>query len=194
MHDLQPSTRVLATIVEHVDDAQLDAPTPCPDYAVGDLLDHIGGLAVAFAEAGRKEQGTNTTQPPMGSRDHLTPDWRTRIAADLLALGDAWSAADAWEGDTTIAGMTMPAGVVGAVGLNEVVTHAWDLARAVGQAFEADRESVVGCMDFVGPMSEPGAEAGRSPMFGPVVTASHDASPFERLIALNGRDPEWTPS
>jgi uncharacterized protein (TIGR03086 family) len=193
MHDLQASTRTLATLVERVDDAQLDAPAPCRGYAVGDLLDHIGGLAVAFADAAGKEQGANATQPPEGSRGHLAPDWRTRIPADLLALGDAWSTAEAWEGDTTIAGMSMPAAVVGAVGLNEVVTHAWDLARAVGQPFEADRESIIGCMEFIGPMSEPGAEAGRGPMFGPVVATTPDASPFERLIALNGRDPQWSP-
>jgi uncharacterized protein (TIGR03086 family) len=192
MHDLSASTRTLATLVERVDDEQLDAPTPCPDYAVGDLLDHIGGMAVAFADAARKAQGTNVTTPPEGSRDHLPPDWRTRIPADLLALGDAWSTAGAWDGDTTIAGMTMPAAVVGTVGLNEVVTHAWDLARAVGQPFEADHESIVGCMEFIGPLSEPEAEAGRGPMFGPVVTPARGAPPFQRLIALNGRDPEWT--
>ena len=130
MHDLQPTTRRLATLVERVDDSQLGAPTPCPDYSVGDLLDHIGRLAVAFTSAARKEDGTNASPPPPGDRANLGDDWRTRIPRDLVGLGDAWESPDAWEGATKIAGMEMPAGVVGTVGLNEVVTHGWDLARA----------------------------------------------------------------
>jgi uncharacterized protein (TIGR03086 family) len=193
MHDLTPSTRALATLVERVGDDQLDAPTPCPDYAIGDLLDHIGGLALAFTDAARKEQGANASPPPAGARAHLAPDWRTRIPADLATLGEAWSRADAWEGETTIAGMAMPAPVVGAVAINEVVTHAWDLARSIGQPFEADHASIVGCMEFVVPLSEPGAEAGRAGGFGPVVDVGREASPFEHLIALNGRDPDWSP-
>ena len=193
MHDLQPTTRRLATLVERVDDSQLGAPTPCPDYTVGDLLDHIGRLAVAFTSAARKEHGTNASPPALGDRANLGDDWRTRIPRDLTGLGDAWGSPDAWEGSTKIAGMEMPAGVVGTVGLNEVVTHGWDLARAIGQPFDADHDSIEGCLEFIGPISEPGAEANRAPAFGPAVTPPDDGSPVDRLIALTGRDPGWTP-
>ena len=81
MHDLLPTARRLGALVAAVDDTRLDAPTPCPDYCVGDLLDHIGGLAVAFTEAARKEHATNATPAPPGSAAHLTADWRTRIPA-----------------------------------------------------------------------------------------------------------------
>jgi uncharacterized protein (TIGR03086 family) len=191
MHDLHPATRTLATLVERVDDAQLAKPTPCPEYTVGDLLDHIGRLAVAFAEAARKEDGTNASPPPEGSRANLADDWRTRIPQDLAALGDAWGEPGAWEGNTKIAGMEVPAGVVGTVGLNEVVTHGWDLSRAIGQPFDADHDTVHGCLEFVGPISQPGAEGNRAPAFGPVVAPADDASGVERLIALTGREPEW---
>ena len=39
-----PATHALAGVVRGVRDDQLGDPTPCPEYAVGDLLDHIGGL------------------------------------------------------------------------------------------------------------------------------------------------------
>ena len=74
MYDLNPATRALADLVSEVDDAQLGAPTPCPDYAVGDLLDHIGGLALAFASAARKENGPNASQPPPAARVRLGDD------------------------------------------------------------------------------------------------------------------------
>ena len=48
-----------------------------------------------------------------------------------------------------------------------------------------------GCLEFVGPISQPGAEGNRAPAFGPVVAPADDASGVDRLIALTGRDPEW---
>lgn len=191
MHDLLPTARRLGALVTAVDDARLDAPTPCPEYTVGDLLDHIGGLAVAFTEAARKEHGTNATQPPPGSTAHLAADWRTRIPADLETLGVAWQDPQAWEGTTVIAAMEMPAPAVGAVALDEIVTHAWDLARALGEPFDADADAIAGAMDFIGPISEPGAP--RPPIFGPVVAVADDASPMARFVALTGRDPDWQP-
>src|SRR5262249_10116490 len=119
--------------------------------------------------------------------------WRTRVPADADALADAWTMQSAWDGTTMIAGMEMPASIVGAVGLNEVVTHAWDLARATGQPFEVDRDTIAACMEFVGPMSDPAAAGQRAPAFGPVVDSPDDATPLEHLIALTGRDPHWTP-
>jgi uncharacterized protein (TIGR03086 family) len=87
--------------------------------------------------------------------------------------------------------MEMPAPAVGAVALDEVVTHAWDLARALGQPFDADADAIAGAMEFIGPISEPGAP--RPPIFGPVVEVGDDASPMARFVALTGRDPEWQP-
>jgi uncharacterized protein (TIGR03086 family) len=191
VHDLLPTARRLGALVTSVDETRLDAPTPCPDYTVGDLLDHIGSLAVAFAEAARKEHGTNATQAPPGSTAHLDPDWRTRIPADLEALAVAWQDPAAWVGTTTIAAMEMPAAAVGAVAIDEVVTHAWDLARALGQPFDADADAIAGAMEFIGPISEPSAP--RPPIFGPVVAVSEDASPMARFVALTGRDPDWRP-
>ena len=194
MYDLTPATRMLASMVANVDDAQLGAPTPCPDYTVGDLLDHIGGAALAFTSAARKEDGPNASPPPLGARAHLGADWRTRIPRDLAVLGEAWSEPDAWEGMTKIGGMEMPATVVGTVGLNEVVAHGWDLGRATGRPFQPDANSIEGCLEFLVPMSQPGAENNRAPAFGPVVPVADAASGLDRLVALNGRDPRWTPA
>jgi uncharacterized protein (TIGR03086 family) len=191
MHDLQPTARRLGALVTEIDDAQLGAPTPCAEYTVADLLDHIGGLAVAFAEAARKEQGTNASVPPPGSASHLVADWRTRIPADLETLGTAWADPAAWDGMTTIAGAEMPASSVGTVALEEILTHAWDLARALGQPFDADTDAIAGAMEFIGPVSEP--DAPRPPIFGPVVAVPDDASAMDRFVGLTGRDPEWQP-
>lgn len=65
--DLGPATRETARVVFDVDDDQLADRTPCPDYTVADLLDHIRGLAAAFAGAARKT-ASGAAPSPDGSR------------------------------------------------------------------------------------------------------------------------------
>ena len=65
--DFGPTTTSLAAIVRGVRDDQLGDPTPSTGRSVGDLLDHIGGLAVAFTDAARK------SAPPGGTWDRVRP-------------------------------------------------------------------------------------------------------------------------
>ena len=58
--DLRPSSRQMATLVSGVDTSQLAAPTPCPAYTLGDLLDHVGGFALAFTGAATKSMTAST--------------------------------------------------------------------------------------------------------------------------------------
>jgi uncharacterized protein (TIGR03086 family) len=194
MLNLEPAAQQLATLVEQVGDDQLDRPTPCPEYTLGDLLDHVGGVALSFTAAGRKERGVNVQPPPAGNRSQLGDDWRPRIARDLAALPAAWQADEAWEGTTWIAGMEMPAAVVGRVGLDELVVHGWDVARALGREFDADHASIEGSLEFISTISEPGMEAARAPAFGDVLDPPSGATPLDQLLALTGRDPTWSPA
>ena len=63
MHDLGPAAREMTRLVNGVRDDQLGDPTPCPKYALGDLLQHVRGLAEAFTVAGRKEQPAGGSKP-----------------------------------------------------------------------------------------------------------------------------------
>ena len=60
--DLEPATRRMSDLISGVPDELLDAPTPCPDYSLGDLVEHIGGLALAFTAAATKATGGATAQ------------------------------------------------------------------------------------------------------------------------------------
>ncbi len=64
MHDLGPAAHEMARLVNGVRDDQLGDPTPCPSYALGDLLQHVRGLAEAFTLAARKEQPSGGSKPP----------------------------------------------------------------------------------------------------------------------------------
>ncbi|MDQ2726678.1 MAG: maleylpyruvate isomerase N-terminal domain-containing protein [Actinomycetota bacterium] len=57
MLDLEPATSVLTDLVAGVGDHQLGGPTPCTKASLGDLLDHIDGLSMAFAAAAKAPMG-----------------------------------------------------------------------------------------------------------------------------------------
>ena len=98
--DLEPAARHLATLVAGVGDDQLGAPTPCPAYTLGDLLDHVGGLSLAFTGAATKATGDATGQGGSGDASRLGADWRSRIPRDLSGLAVAWQDPEAWSGMT----------------------------------------------------------------------------------------------
>jgi uncharacterized protein (TIGR03086 family) len=191
--DLTPAARRMGDLVRGVPDELLDAATPNPDYTLGDLLDHVGGAALAFAGAAAKDTGDATSQGPSGDATRLTDDWRTRIPRDLVALAEAWRDPDAWTGMTKAGGIELPGEVAGLVALDELVVHGWDVARATGQPYDCDPESLEAVHGFVAQFSEPGMEAEREGLFGPVVEVPDDAPLLDRVIGLTGRDPAWSP-
>ena len=191
--DLEPAARRLADLVGGVPDDLLDAPTPCPAYTLGDLVEHVGGAASAFTGAAVKDLGDATSQGPSGDASRLTDDWRTRIPRDLAALADAWRDPDAWTGMTKAGGVDLPGEVAGLVALDEIVVHGWDIARATGQPYGCDTPSLEAVNAFVSQFSEPGQEEARAGLFGPVVEVPGDAPLLDRVIGLTGRDPAWSP-
>ncbi|MCZ4099998.1 TIGR03086 family protein [Streptomyces sp. So13.3] len=191
MLDLGPAAQRLADLLSAIPDEQLTAPTPCAKYTLGDLLDHVDGLSHAFLIAARKTPLSEGSQPPSPDASRLGADWRTRIPEQLTTLAEAWRDPAAWEGMTEVGGVTMPAGMIGRVGLNELTIHGWDIARATGQPFSADVQTLEGCREFVEPLAAPGQSPARQGIFGPAVAIPSDAPLLDRIVALTGRDPAW---
>ena len=184
--DLAPAARRLAELVEEVPDEALDHPTPCEQYSVGDLLDHIAGFAVAFRAAAVKDPLDGA---PSGDAGNLDPDWRTSIPRDLLALAGAWRDPDAWSGMTAAGGVDLPAEVAGVVALDELLIHGWDLAKATGRPSGYDGPGLEAVLATVQQFRGSGIEG----IFGPQVAVADDAPVLDRILGLAGRDPDWQP-
>lgn len=188
--DLMPAATTLGFLVQQVPDDRLGDPTPCPDFAVGDLVEHVGGLALAFTAAAHKALGPSTDSPPAPDAARLTQDWRIRIPADLVALAAAWRDPAAWTGMTRAGGIDLPGEVGGLVALDEIVLHGWDLAVATDRPFEVDPGLLGAVHGFVESFgSDPQARGG---LFGPIVEVPADAAPLDRVLGLAGRDPAWS--
>ena len=189
--DLGPAAERLSELVTGVDDSQLTARTPCPEYTLGDLIEHVGGLAQAFTAAANKSSGALTSQAPRGDVTRLPADWRTRIPLDLKACADAWRDPAAWAGMTRAGGVDLPGEVGGLVALDEITIHAWDIAVSTGQPYSADEATLTAVRGFLASFSIPGAEDQRGEIFGPVIEVPDDAPLQDRVIGLAGRDPGW---
>jgi uncharacterized protein (TIGR03086 family) len=190
--DLRPAAARLGALVAAVPDDALANATPCPEYTLGDLLDHVGGLAMAFTAAATKTFGEAGGPGPSGDASRLEDGWRERIRADLEGLGEAWRAPEAWNGMTQAGGVDLPGEVAGLVALDELVVHGWDVARSSGQDFTCDEPSLEAVHGFVSQFSGPGQEAAREGLFGPEVAVSETAPLMDRVIAMTGRQPGWT--
>jgi uncharacterized protein (TIGR03086 family) len=192
--DLGPAAQRLAGLVARVGDDELGRPTPCPAYTLGDLIEHVGGLALAFTAAANKDGGRYADQAASGEASRLGEDWRVRIPRDLTTLAEAWREPAAWAGMTRIAGSDSPAEVVGLVAADELVVHGWDVARATGQPYACEPELLAAAESFLAMFASPDAPAGPDVAFGPSRPVRAGAPELDRVVALAGRDPGWSPS
>lgn len=175
-------------IVLAIRDEQLDAGTPCTEYTVRGLVDHLLFWGPSLLGAARKEP---VAPPAAGEAGLAVDDWRAKLLAQLDELAEAWAVPGAWEGTTRMGGPTeLPASMVGGMVCAELVLHGWDLARATGGRPGWDEELLTFVRAEVAATAEQGREMG---VYGPEVAAPDSASTLDQAVALSGRDPGWTP-
>jgi len=184
--DLHPAADRVARLVEGLPADVLDRPTPCERYSVAALLDHLHGSVLAIRAAAAK---TPLPGGPSGDPAHLVADWRTRIPNDARALADDWSDPAAWEGMTAAGGVDLPGEVAGIVGLDELLIHGWDLAKATGQPAGYGGPGLDEVLHLVTEFRAAGIEG----LFGPEVPIAADAPVLDRILGMSGRHPGWQP-
>ncbi len=183
-YDLAPAAEQIGRLAEGVTEQQFGDPTPCTDWPVAVILNHIITLTGAFTDGARKTPRPDAPEPTAD----LPTGWRDLLQARLDGLVDAWRDPAAWSGEATVGGVTLPADLTAAVVADELVVHGWDLARGTGQPYEPDPRMVQAALGF----AEQFADLDGGP-FGPSVAVGGNATPFDRLLGAAGRDPGWTP-
>jgi uncharacterized protein (TIGR03086 family) len=151
----------------------LDAATPCDDWQVRDLLNHMLDTQRYFVGAARGEQASPPGSPPpsLVSADPVADFERGR--AELLDVF----------GQDGVQDKTGPA--LG-IAFSDQLLHGWDLAKATEQDAtmpEGLAEAAYDCIH--GQFSD----EQRKGVFKPEVTVPDDATPQDRLLAYTGRDP-----
>jgi uncharacterized protein (TIGR03086 family) len=174
-------------IVDGIEPSQLDDPTPCTEWTVRDLLNHVTGGAEMFAIAAADGRVPDDKMAELMTGDNLGDDYRGSFRAACDRAVQAYAPPGTLERIVVLPFGEMPAGVALNIAIFDVTTHAWDLAKATGQSTALDPD-VLDAAWALAPMmlTDEYRAAG---IFGPVVDVAADAPIQDRLAAFAGRTP-----
>lgn len=165
---LQHALDQAADLLDHVHDDRLDDPTPCAEWDVATLADHLVAAPANFVTMMRGEQVDWSARAP-----HLTQGWGAEFRVHADDLTHAWHQ---FEGDPPV-----PADFQVA----ELAVHSWDLARALGRPTESlDPEVAHVALDFLRASLKPET---RGDAFKAEAEAPVDAGAYDALAAFAGR-------
>jgi uncharacterized protein (TIGR03086 family) len=169
---------------------QWELPTPCSDWTVRQLVNHLVGGNRLFARVLRGE----ALPPPeqlgrRGSQDQLGDDPAAAFAGSADELRAALRGPEVLAGTYTVPAGTLPGPALVQLRTVEMLVHGWDLARATGQEYAADPRLLESLIEFL----SQGPSEGTPGMFGPVHPSDDEADLLDQAVALAGRDPRWRP-
>ena len=161
-------------LLDRVDPEIASRPTPCEQWDVAALADHViqdGANFVTMLRGGDPDWGAPS--PRVG--DGWGPAFKVG-AGDVLQAWGQGPGGDAWEG-----GAVVPVGLLVA----EYAVHSWDLARALDvPSSELDPEVAEVGLGFMKATLKPEMRTGA---FGAEVATPEGAGAYERLAAFAGR-------
>jgi uncharacterized protein (TIGR03086 family) len=182
MSDVEVLENVLAkdaALLAAVQPGQLAAPTPCPDYDVQALVNHILGWLQVFAAAA---DGRVLESDPAAFVS-VAPVVDFEAAAAQLVAGGRSGGVDR---AVRLTGAELSGQMVLAMTLMEYVTHGCDLAAATGQAVPFSDEELVVTLERAR-ATLPDQYRGVGMPFGPAIDVPADASALSRLLGFMGR-------
>ncbi len=179
---------VLGEVVMQVRPEHLSLPTPCPDWTVRGLLRHIVSENEGFAAAAIN--GSAPVQTWTGGRLGDNPAGAYRRSN--VAVADAFADGGALDRLMEVREHgSFPRRIALTFHHLDCVVHAWDLARALDLPYNPPSDLVDAALDLARRIPDTDSARGPGAAFERSIKVSGTASPFEQLLGLLGRDPEW---
>jgi uncharacterized protein (TIGR03086 family) len=186
---MDPITRLQAgvdqarPIIAAVAKEDFELPTPCPDWNVRQLINHMVGALVMFRDVAVNGEA----DPSLFERDLIgdnPADSFENASREAIA---AWRVEGRLDGAAKLPFGEFPAPFALQLPAMDMVVHGWDLARATGQDVAWDAALVADTLTF----SEATFTAPefRGSDFGSPVPVPDDADGITRLVAFLGRNP-----
>ena len=170
-------------IVLGVRPEHLPEPTPCRDWDVRLLLNHIIGGNHMFAEVARGGRVDATGVMD----DYTVPDPGSNYIASADSVLAAWAEPGAMDRRCHMPFGDIPASAAVSIHFLDIVVHGWDLARATGQDTTIEPDLAAEALDISHGLLSP--ELRDTGVFGPEIPASDDDPLHARLVAFMGRRP-----
>ena len=184
---LDRAHEALRTAVAGVPPTSWDAPTPCTEWNVTQVLQHASGDQQGYA--GMLTGKDMPTEDPFSPSGTITTSPGDLLAPTLAAAARAFASVSP---DDEAVPVPLPPGslpavvAVGACALDAAV-HAWDIAVATGQRSPVDDtladELLTVALQIVEPL--------RGFAYGPALEGGSGTG-LDALLRYLGRDPSWT--
>jgi len=176
-----------AGVVKGVHTEQMSAPTPCTEWDVQALLNHV--LGTLWLSEGLL--GDRTPRHALVPGGLPASDLRGDDATAAYAEASAAALAAASAGDALVRTHTTPLGEMPGPALAgfttlDIFVHGWDLARATGQSTDLDAGLAAHVLAFA---QQTITDDTRVPRIGPAVPVAADAPAIDRLVGFLGRQP-----
>jgi uncharacterized protein (TIGR03086 family) len=177
-----------AEVVKATPAARLDAPTPCTEWDVRALMNHVIGTLWLSAAL----LGDQPPRHPMAPGGLPPADLVGDDPAAAYAEAAAAALAAAAAGDALTRVHVTPLGEMPGPGLAgfttlDIAVHGWDLARATGQPADLDGRLAAHLLGFA--QQALATQESRAGRIGPAVPVAPDAPVTWRLAAFLGRQP-----
>lgn len=182
-HDaLQSAIDTLQEVLDAgpVTDAALNDPTPCSEFTVAQLAEHI----------------IDTHQLLLGAvggpHDQTSGTLSQRHTAITSAAAAQW-ASRGTDGTIDLGGNELPAAFGLSLHALEAYIHSWDLATALNRPFAPPTELTKAMADFAESFitDDLRGDFDGAP-YAAQVEAPAESSDIDRLVAFTGRDPQWS--
>jgi uncharacterized protein (TIGR03086 family) len=159
--------------LDAVSDDQWDNPTPCADWNVRQLVDHVIEIQSQIPE------GLGSSVPDGATPQERWNRVREAAVAALRQPGVFERTMPGRGGDVPVEMALLPR-------LSDLMLHAWDLARATGGDEHVDADSAAVVLEFLKPNDEILRSSGT---FGPKVDPPPGADAAVELLCFSGRRP-----
>jgi uncharacterized protein (TIGR03086 family) len=171
-----------ARIVRNIDVGRMSASTPCEDFDVRALLNHVvsGNLWVEPLVSGKtiEEVGDQFDGDVVGDDPSAAYDASARLA------GDAFARPGAMDAPVAVSYGPVPGEVYAGHRFIDVLIHGWDLAVATNQDTTIDPDLVDTCWEILRPQLELLQGSGA---FGTEIDVPAGADSQTHLLAVLGR-------
>ncbi len=169
--------------IEGTRDASPDAPTPCSEWTIQQLLNHTIASADGFAAI--VDGSVAEFDVESWSETPYTGDPVAAYDAAVAHALQAFGASGAFDRMVSIGPREVSVSVLVFPCAGDALLHGWDLATATGQDARIPDAAGAEVLGFV----ERNLGDGPRPGFAAAVAVRDDAPVWERLVASSGRQP-----
>lgn len=178
-------------IVSGVKPAHLDLPTPCGQWSLRALLEHMIVQHNGFAAAARGVKTELSAWRPVPLGADPAAEYAAAAERVITAFGESGVLDRRFWLPEIRDGGPFPARMAIGFHLVDYVAHGWDVAVTLGVGIDFDQDILDAATEIA--RQVPGGAARRAPgaAFGPEIPLPDNGSTLDSLLASLGRSPAW---